>query len=139
MRYTVSGLGVLTLAATVAAVLLWAFGERVGAAIVGTATVLLWLALIVVATVAVTAWWTRQTMRDGADIALKAQQINDAWDTRKTAALGALMREGAKIGRQVIIGRANPPALPMPDQGGDWLPDLVEFSLSDDNVIEVER
>jgi hypothetical protein len=83
--------------------------------------------------------WNRQAMRDGADIALKAQQINDAWDTRKTAALGALMREGAKIGRQVIIGRANPPALPMPDQGGDWLPDLVEFSLSDDNVIEVER
>jgi hypothetical protein len=82
--------------------------------------------------------WSRETMRDGADIALKAQQVNDAWDARKTVALAALMREGARIGRQ-IVGKTGVPALPMPDQGGDWLPDLVEFSLSDDNVIEGER
>jgi hypothetical protein len=82
--------------------------------------------------------WSRETMRDGADIALKAQQVNDAWDTRKTVALAALMREGARIGRQVM-SKTGVPALPMPDQGGDWLPDLVEFSLPDDNVIEVER
>jgi hypothetical protein len=139
MRYIVGGLGALTLAATIATAVLWLLGSHVSAAIIGAAMTFLWLALIVVATVAVTAWWTRQTMRDGADIALKAQQINDQWDTRKTAALGALMREGARIGWQAIGGRANPPALPMPDQGGDWLPDLVEFSLSDDNVIEGER
>jgi hypothetical protein len=92
--------------------------------------------LAVVVTVAVTAWWTRQTMRDGADIALKAQNTNDAWDARKTAALGALMREGAKIWQKVASD--SPPLLPMPSQG-DWLPDLVEFSLTDDDMMEAER
>jgi len=39
-------------------------------------------------------------MADGAAIALKAQEANDAWDAKKTAAFAGLMREGAAIGRQ---------------------------------------
>jgi hypothetical protein len=46
------------------------------------------------------------------------------------------MREGAKIWQKVASD--SPPLLPMPSQG-DWLPDLVEFSLTDDDMMEAER
>jgi hypothetical protein len=76
--------------------------------------------------------WNRQATRDGAEIALKAQGYNDAWDARKTAAMATLFREGARIGQRLVgsAQRQDVPLLPLPGQqaqGDNWLPKLTEF------------
>jgi hypothetical protein len=93
------------------------------------------LILLVVFVIAIVAFalggaWRGKAMRDGADVALKAQGYNDAWDARKTTAMAALFREGARIGGRLIERQQRDmPALPMPSQqtADDWLPELTEF------------
>ena len=91
------------------------------------AGVLVFVGLALAAGVAIGGYWTRSTMQAGAQIALTAQNINDTWDAKKTAAMAGLVREGATIGRQMSGGNTLP-ALPMPGQEV-WLPALNEFKV----------
>jgi hypothetical protein len=68
--------------------------------------------------------WTARTMQAGAQLAIKAQEVNDEWDAKKTAAFAGLMREGATIGRQAPGAL---PALPMGQGEVFSLPPLAEF------------
>jgi hypothetical protein len=97
---------------------------------VGGALVIVGLALLV--GVLIGGFWTRRAMADGAQIALKAQAVNDAWDAKKTAAFAGLMREGAAIGRQ----SPGLPALPVLESGETYLPPLVEFEQARFQVID---
>lgn len=139
MKRILIGLQGATLVATATVALLWIFDRPTAAAVVATGTALLWLALIVVVTVAVTSWWTARTMERGAEIALKAQHINDTWDARKTSALAGILKEGARMGRHFGGGQGAaaalaPPALPWeaaaegePAPPEAWPPPLAEF------------
>jgi hypothetical protein len=118
---------------TIVVILLYALRYYVAAAVVGTATGALYLLLIVLVTTYVTRRNTIETMRLGAEIALRAQQINDSWDAKKTASMTQLVREGIRLG---VSNSARLPgaALPLPGQVSDWLmlpsetPLDVEFS-----------
>lgn len=124
----VSGGSVLT---TIAGIILWAVGSEVAAAIVLTTTVLLWLIVVIVATVGITTWWTRQTMQQGAELVLRAQDINDRWDASKIGSLAGLMREGAKMARfngARPEDKALPPMVLSGQSDHTWLPELVEFN-----------
>ena len=80
-------------------------------------------------------WWTARTMQAGAQIALQAQNVNDAWDARKTAAFATLARAMLSLGQQA---GSTTPALPMPQQaGGEWLPQLSEFTRGNEPDPEV--
>lgn len=98
-------------------IVLWALGYYVAAAILGTATGALYLLLIVLVTSYVTRRQTIETMQAGAEIALKAQQVNDAWDAKKTAAYTGLVREGLRLG----ASNARPGPSPLPLPVSDWL------------------
>jgi Na+-transporting methylmalonyl-CoA/oxaloacetate decarboxylase gamma subunit len=127
MKQVLIGLGVLTLIATLATVGLVLFGQGVAAAIVGTMTVFFWLALLIVATVAISSWWSGQLMRQGAELALRSQESDDRRDVALLKTLSSLSRT-----------QRQQPALPMPQQQGDWLPELSEF-VSEGEFTEVER
>lgn len=85
------------------------------------------LLFIVLLTIGVTAWWTRETMKDGADVALRANEINDTWDARKVQAYGAFGK--AIIG---MLGQSGKQALPPPSDGWDMPVEVKSFE-------EVER
>lgn len=108
------------------AVGLYLIGYYVIAAVAGTAIAALYILLIVVITAYVTRKNTIETMESGAEIALRAQQINDTWDAKKTASAVTAIREGVKLGAATrSIPRPNEvPALPLPSQAGDWIPPL---------------
>jgi hypothetical protein len=112
----------------------WAETHPTAAAVLAVAAGFVVLGLFLFAGVVIGGVWTTRTMRAGADIALKAQEVNDEWDAKKTAAFAGLMREGASVARQ-LPGAL--PALPMPGQvpgqagladGTMFLPPLAEFS-----------
>jgi len=127
MKQSVLVLGLGSVLLTVTTVVLWATGNQVAAAILGTAAFFVWLSLIVVTAVAVGAWWTRKAMADGANIALQAQTVNDQWDARKTAAFATLAKEMYRAGQAALPGGQNL-ALPMPSQRLDeWLPAATSF------------
>jgi len=128
MKQLVITLGSLTAASTLTTLGLWAFDQRVAAAVVGSATMFLWLGLLIVGTVAITAWWTKSTMEAGAGIALKAQESDDKRDVAQIQAVGSLAK--------VLMRQTRPeyPALPMPQQEADWLPALSEFDVVDGEV-----
>ena len=104
----------------------------------GVAGVLVLIGLALLAGVLIGGAWTRRTMQDGAAIALRAQQVNDEWDAKKTAAFAGLMREGANIGRQAP---GSLPALPTLPGQGDYLnlPPLAEFNEARYRVIDNEE
>jgi len=135
MRYVVGALGGITAALTLASATLWAAGKTVASAVLATITVGFWLLLIVIATVAVTAWWTRETMQAGARIALNAQSIDNQWDARKTQAFAGLAQTMLRIGRTLGRETERAPALPLPtqqpQQQEEWLPPLQELALPD--------
>ena len=122
-------MAILLLATTLAAALLTArlLGSRGAVAALAVAVGLALFGALIVTTVLITAWWTRHTLQAGADIALKAQHTNDQWDTRKTAALAQLLREGASVGRQLQAQRETP-ALPWAPVERDWLPRMIEYA-----------
>lgn len=116
-------LGGLTLIATLTTVGLWAYDQRVAGAVVGAGAFFLWLGLLIVGTVAVTSWWTRQTMAAGAQLALRSQESDDRRDAIQIRAIADL----AKI---LIRQSRDLPALPLPQQA-DWLPTLAEYEVGD--------
>jgi hypothetical protein len=97
------------------------------------AGVLVVIGLALLAGVVIGGLWTRRAMADGAAIALKAQEVNDTWDAKKTAAFAGLMREGASIGRQAPGAL---PALPMGQGEVFSLPPLAEFGGRHFEVID---
>lgn len=114
----------------------WVEEHPTAAAALGVGAVLGVIGAALVIGVFVGGIWTTRTMRAGADIALRAQQVNDEWDAKKTAAFAGLMREGATIGRQ---GPGALPALPMLGQGNTLsLPPLAEFGERRWEVIDGE-
>lgn len=110
-------LAVFTILITLAVIGLYLFGYIVAAAILGTATVALCILFIVMTIAYVTRCNTIETMKIGAEIALRAQATNDAWDAKKTAVLSQLIREGVRL------GASNSPRLPAPPLS---LPDPVD-------------
>lgn len=126
----IGALTLLALGLTAAAPLTWLAGFPVLAAVLATAVAALGLLIIVLVTAYVTRRNTIETLQLGADIALKAQHINDTWDAKKTKALADVMREGARMGRN-NIGVEPLPALPLPSQSDDWLPDMIDLTQDD--------
>lgn len=126
MKVILIGLGVFFLVVFVPTLVFLALDHDVAAAVTGTMTVGVLLAITHVAVFAAGMWYTRAAMHMGADIAIRAQETNDRWDERKTKVFGDLVREGARIGRA-----SAPPAevlsLPLPSQDVSWLPAATEF------------
>jgi hypothetical protein len=119
----------------------WIDEHPTAAWVLGVSGVLVIIGLAALFGVLIGGTWTRRTMQAGAEIALKAQQVNDEWDARKTVALGAVMRQGATLGRQ--LPGAGQPALPFPGQiapAGEtmFLPPLSEFGERSFQVIDNE-
>jgi len=126
IKVVLIGLGVFFLVVFVPTLVFLALDQDVAAAVTGTMTVGVLLAITHVAAFAAGTWYTRTAMHMGADIAIRAQETNDRWDERKTKVFGDLVREGARI------GRAGAPAaeilpLPLPSQDVSWLPAPAEF------------
>ena len=115
---------------------LYLIGHYVIAAAVGTATGALYVLLIVLITAHVTRKNTIETMESGAEIALRAQQINDTWDAKKTASAVTAIREGVKLGAATLPRPNQVPALPLPSQAGDWIPPLESMPTLDTSFFE---
>lgn len=132
MTQVLKGLGIASAALLFAAGLLSLLGETTAAVAVASITAMLWILLVLVAVWGAGSWWTVRTMQAGADIALRAQQINDQWDTRKTSALAGVFNSGVKAAQQ-----HQPASLPgdmprlMPPLE-EWLPPLESFSIDGD-------
>lgn len=115
--------------ATVAAVILWLIRYPIIAAVVITGVVGLGLGAVLALVWSLSSWWTARLIERGAKISQQAQQINDAWDTRKTTSLVQLLREGLRLGRPQNI-RPDLPSLPLPSQEAGWLPGLTSFNTT---------
>lgn len=130
MKQIAIGLGIVTAAMLISVVILAKLGYVVIAAILGTAMVFFFLAFLICSTVAVTAWWTRETMRAGAEIGLRAQESDDKRDIALISGLTNLARE--------LLKRTQAPALPAPplpsQQANAFLPPLDELA----DVVEGE-
>lgn len=118
-------LGLLILFIALAAFGLWWAGYELLAGIVIGVVAGLTLLLIILVTSQITRNQTIATIQKGASIALEAQHINDAWDTKKTQVLGSVLRDGVRIARSLPDNDL--PALPMPSQSQDWLPSLTSL------------
>lgn len=128
IRVIVVVLAFVSALAGVIAFVTWLANHPVVAAILLTLGGVSAIITLVVAAVGITAAWTRQTMIEGARIALESQNINDQWDAKKMAALATFGREVARQTGASLPRPSDVPALPMPGQGQAWLPALTEFS-----------
>jgi len=135
IKIIIIGLMVISVAIGMMAFIVWLANHPIAAAILGTLTGSLVIMIIVVATIGITTWWTRQTMKDGAQIALTAQHVNDTWDAQKTKAFAQLAGTMYTHSSRALA-QQDMPALPMPTQDGNWLPMLQEFSPND--VVDAE-
>jgi len=129
IKVVLSGLGVFFLVVFVPTLIFLAIDQDVAAAVTGTMTVGVLLAITHVAAFAAGTWYTRTAMHLGADIVIRAQETNDRWDERKTKVFGDLVREGARIGRSSAPAAEATMAvsLPLPSQDVSWLPAPTEF------------
>jgi heme exporter protein D len=127
MRNLVIGVAGLTLVATLATVILWLVGQQIAAAVIGSCTFFLWLALLVTVVAVVVSWWSASLMQRGAELALRSQESDDRRDAIQIKAVADLAKV---LMRQT---QSQYPALPLPSQQGEWLPELAEF-----NVVEGE-
>jgi hypothetical protein len=123
------GLGAFFLVVFVPTLVFLVLGQDVAAAVTGTVTVGVLLAISHVGAFAAGMWYTRAAMHMGAEIAIRAQETNDRWDERKTKVFGDLVREGARIGR-AGAPQADVLPLPLPSQDVSWLPAPIEFGQS---------
>ena len=140
-QYQVDGLKAIIV--SMAAILLLLFvpvlifaikGNDKAVAVCLTVIAMLFLGIVVMGAVAAGATWTRNTMRDGANIALAAQESDDRRDIKQMDTLGKLMIEGGRIAQRMRPG-SEPTALPLPSQALDWLP---EVSLLEEGDVEWE-
>jgi hypothetical protein len=129
MKTVLIGLGIFFLVVFVPTLVFLALDHDVAAAVTGTMTVGVLLAITHVSAFAAGMWYTRAAMHMGADIAIRAQETNDRWDERKTKVFGDLVREGARIGRASRPSGASVEVLPLPlpSQDVSWLPAPTEF------------
>lgn len=109
----------LTLGPTVFFLLL---GDKVLAAICATLSIIFLLSASHIAAFAAGARYTRGSMQVGAAIALKAQEIDDRSDDQHMKVLADVFRQGATLGK-VITAPEVGPALPLPSQMFDWMPE----------------
>lgn len=123
MKYLVFSLLGLTVVVILATVGLWYFGYQVAAAILGSFTVFSFLALFGVSCIAGAAWFVRNTYQAGAEIALRAQNFNDQWDAKKTAAFAALAKTMWNMSRPPS---QQEPLRPLLEEAESFLPDLDE-------------
>lgn len=130
MKQILIGLGAITLTVAAITIILIVTGHSVAGAILGTATVFFGEALLIAFIIALTAWWTRETMRAGAEIGLRAQESDDKRDIALISGLTNLARE--------LLKRTQTPALPAPplpsQQASAFLPPLNELA----DVVEGE-
>ena len=143
-----SVVGVISLIAALTTLFLYFSREYVWAAIVGTGAVALFILLIVVVTSVVSSHRTVRMMKEGAEIALRAQGENDRWDTQKAKVFADIFSQGAKISAAHRPLLAQPPGghpsgtppLPLPSQdSSSWLPPLTATTIEADEVLfEVE-
>lgn len=125
MRWLIGCVVGMTILAVIAATILWLTDQIIISTVVWMIIAGLWLMLVIILVWMASSWWTAQTMERGAEIALRAQEINDTWDAKKTASIAQLVREGIRVGRSNSQHR--PPALPLPSQEVGWLPELSTF------------
>lgn len=125
-KHPIVFLGLLTLVATLAAIILWGLGHRVTGAVVGMTTILLWLLIIIITTAAGVSWWSAFLMERGANIALNAQISDDKRDIQLLRTSGDM----AKVWRQV---QSDLPALPIQGQQQGWLPEFSEGDYEEVN------
>ena len=126
--------------------ILYLFSEFILATIVGVSTAALFILLIVVVTSVVSSHRTVRVMKEGARIALDAQQVNDEWDTKKAKVFADIFSQGARV--SAAHRPANPslvptglPALPLPSQDDDrsWIPALTSTTIDAEPPIEIEE
>lgn len=108
-------LGVITLVVALTTIVLWALGQHVAAAIVGTATLFSFLSLGGIVLLAIGSWWSAALMERGGQLVLAAQISDDKRDGILINQVGALTRD---VLRLVQGERSAPPPLPV-----DWLPE----------------
>ena len=126
MKQLLMGLVARTLIATVATMGLWVLGKPVAAAVVGAATFFSWLALIIITTAAVVSWWSANLMQRGAELTLRSQVSDDLRDAILFKAIADLTRS--------LLQQSQPgfTALPLLEQGQEWLPALNEVKYETD-------
>jgi len=130
--------GVASLVATLVTLGLIIFDLAVLAAIVGTATIALYLMAIVTTTAIISSHRTVRIMKEGASIALQAQEFNDQWDTQKAKVFADIFTQGAKVSaahRPSALPSGTTttlPPLPLPSQDTSWVPSLSATTIEAD-------
>ena len=127
-------LGLLTFLIVGTGIVLIEIGNQIFGGIVLGVMVGLVLLLIILITAYLTRRQTIATLREGANIVLNSQHINDTWDARKTQTLASVLKDGARLAR--TFPGNDLPALPLPSQSQDWLPSLQDMQ---GNFIEVDE
>ncbi len=119
-------MGVLTVVATLASVVLWTFDYRIVSIVMGMTTILLWLILIIMTTAVGVSWWSANLMERGANIALNAQISDDKRDVQLLKTTGDMM----KMWQQT---QSDLPALPMPESSDSWRCEFEEGDYTEVN------
>lgn len=128
-------MGVSSGVATLVTIGLIIFELYVLAAIMGTATIALYLMAIVTATAIISSHRTVRVMKEGASIALQAQEVNDRWDTQKAKVFADIFIQGAKVSAAHRPSSSSAgmtpalPPLPLPSQDTSWLPSLSATTI----------
>lgn len=122
-KQTVIAVVWVTIVLTIVLLGLWLSAHKIAAAIVVTAIAALFILLTHVGAFAAGIWWGRESVRMGADIAIRAQNFNDQWDTRKTTALANMATAMIKLGHSTAK-EASP--LPPLLEIGEHFPPLEE-------------
>ena len=98
-------------------------GDQLGFAISITIIAVLFLGVLLIAAFAIGMAYTRSTMRDGAGIALQAQDFNDRWDVAKMGHQTKIFTEGARAARSLQV--PTEPLMPLPSQDPSWMPEVA--------------
>jgi hypothetical protein len=141
-RQLLKVLVVASLVATLVTVGLALADLLVLAAVIGTGTAALYLLVIVVAASVISSHRTVRIMKEGAAIALQAQEFNDKWDTQKAKVFGQVFQQGARSVQALPANsRALPgsPPLPLPSQDTSWMPALTATTLDVEPPFEGEE
>lgn len=126
---------ILALAAILVLGALWIIDHPVALAVGITAVVSGVLFLICVGVWAASSWWTRKTMKAGAELVTQAQSFNDQWDARKTQSFAQLAKTMyAQSGR--AQASADTPMLPL--SNSSLLPEPRQFGQPDEKWEDVE-
>ena len=95
------------------------------------------LGLICVGVWMLSSWWTRKTMREGAQLVIEATGDNDQWDAKKTQSFAQLAKTMyAQSGR--ALAAQETPMLPLNQEGGSWLPEPRDFGGEEGEWEDVE-